>query len=165
MDIRIALALMIAVCMIGLMVSWARGQDHGDGHDNQPTDYAALELFISRWTDQAQGGHGQWQFQVQDTPLVVLADQQHNRMRIISPIVDARDLDEEQLRKMMQANFDRALDARYAIWRDQVWAVFVHPLAELSETEFHDALKQVVQLRHNYGGSYSSSGLQFGGDQ
>ena len=162
MDIRIALVLVMAVGLIGLMASWARSEDN---LNNGPTDYGSLDRFIGQWSDHAEGGHGQWTFQVEDTPLIVLADEQHNRMRIISPIVDARDLDEPQLRKMMQANFDRALDARYAIWRDQVWAAFVHPLGELSEKEFHDAVQQVIQLRHNYGGSYSSSGLQFGGDE
>jgi len=166
MDIRIALLLVLAVCMTSSMVSWARGQDTpNDAPDQALTDYASLDRFIRRWSDHTQGGQGQWTFQVEQTPLIVLADQQHNRMRIISPIADARDLDESQLRKMMQANFDRALDARYAIWKDQVWAAFVHPMAELSEKEFHDAVGQVIQLRHNYGGSYSSTDLKFGGNE
>lgn len=161
MDMRIVLLLMIAVWMASPMVSWVRGEDTPG---ETPTDYASLERFIDRWSDHTQGGQGQWTFQAEQTPLIVLADQPHNRMRIISPIADARDLDEAQLRKMMPANFDRALDARYAIWKNQVWAAFVHPLAELSEKEFHDAVKQVIQLRRNYGGSYSSSELQFGGE-
>ena len=62
------------------------------------------------------------------------------------------------------ANFDRALDAKYAISRGYLWAVFVHPLRELSEPQLCDAVHQVATLAENYGGTYSSSDLVFGNE-
>jgi len=36
----------------------------------------------------------------------------------------------------MQANFDSALDARYAIAKGKLWSAFIHPLSELNEEQF-----------------------------
>lgn len=56
-------------------------------------------------------------------------------MRIIMPIGDADEIDKESLLRMMQANFDSALDARYAIAQGSLWGVFIHPLGSLIERQ------------------------------
>jgi hypothetical protein len=66
---------------------------------------------------------------------------------------------------LLGANFDRALDARYASGRGYLWSVFLHPLSSLTDSEFLDGVEQVVTLARNYGTSYASSNLLFQGGQ
>jgi hypothetical protein len=62
----------------------------------------------------------------------------------------------------MEANFLTALDARYAVFKGIVWAVFIYPLNSLLEKDFVSALDQVTTLTKTTGTTYSSSELQFG---
>ena len=65
---------------------------------------------------------------------------------------------------MLEANFDKALDPKYSIYKGVVWSAFTHPLSELTVEQFKDALKQVVRLADNFGGSFTSTDFVFGGD-
>lgn len=94
---------------------------------------------------------------------MVIANQEHNRMRVIAPAADADQVTPEVLRRMMEANFTSALDVRYAMFQGVVWAAFLHPLDSLTERELRSALSQVVTLVKTTGITYSSSGLKFGG--
>ena len=62
----------------------------------------------------------------------------------------------------MEANFDRALDTRYALSGDHLWSAFIHPLDELRETQFVDGMNQVATLAANYGTTFTSTDLLFG---
>ena len=64
--------------------------------------------------------------------------------------------------RLMQANFDSALDARYAIAQDTLWGVFIHSLSELSDDEFLTALGETVNIVLTYGTTYSSGLMIFG---
>ncbi|MEL6766195.1 MAG: hypothetical protein AAFP17_03375 [Pseudomonadota bacterium] len=103
------------------------------------------------------------QFTIRETVLLFVSDPTHNRMRLMTPIRLAEGLTEEELIRMSQANFDSALDARYAIARGTLWSVFIHPLRELEERQFIAAIGQVVNAATSYGSSYSSGLLSFGG--
>ena len=65
--------------------------------------------------------------------------------------------------RIMQANFDSALDARYAIAQGKLWGTFIHPLSELSDLEFLIALGETANIVLSYGTSYSSGMFMFGG--
>lgn len=84
-------------------------------------------------------------------------------MRIMIPIGPAEDIPREELLRLMQANFDSALDARYAIANGQLWGTFIHPLSELSDEQFLVGLGQTANVVLSYGTSYSSGLLIFGG--
>jgi hypothetical protein len=56
-----------------------------------------------------------WQFEIGKRQVIVITDPIAERMRIMVPIGDAGLLSEELLTRLMQANFDSALDARYAV--------------------------------------------------
>ena len=107
---------------------------------------------------------GFWKFEYDGQLVFVITDESHNRMRIICPIVEAGEVSQKEWMTMMSANFDRALDARYCINNETLWSAFIHPLEELASHQFRDALKQVVTLASNFGTSYSSGNLVFGGD-
>jgi len=69
----------------------------------------------------------------------------------------------EDLTRIMQANFDSALDARYAIAKDILWSTFIHPLSTLHDRQLIEAIGQTVNLARTYGSSYSSGLLLVGG--
>ena len=83
----------------------------------------------------------------------------------MTPVVEESALSSEDLRALLAANFDRALDARYAVARGYLWSVFLHPLTTLTDAQFLDGVEQVVNLAQNYGTSYTSSDLVFQGGQ
>lgn len=106
---------------------------------------------------------GFWKFDVGNRIVFVITDETHNRMRIMSPVVDLESITDELQKVLLEANFDRALDARYCVNNETVWSAFLHPLAELGDQQFQDALSQVVTLAENFGTTFTSSDLVFGG--
>lgn len=104
----------------------------------------------------------QWQFQFQGRSIIVVANEQHNRMRVVAPITRVQELSSDQFVKMMIANYHSALDARYAINQEGVVvAVFLHPLTSLQQPDFRSALQQVANLAETFGTDYSSGELYF----
>lgn len=104
-----------------------------------------------------------WQFKLGARQVIVITDPVAERMRIMVPIGDAGLLSPELLTRLMQANFDSALDARYAIANDILWGTFIHPLTSLDEKGFVSGLAQAVAVADNFGGSFSSGAVVFGG--
>ena len=124
-----------------------------------------LAVLIKRLDPQARGEQGYWQFTVEKHPVTVITDAKADRMRVIVPIAPTDKLERDVLFRLMQANFDSALDARYAIAKGVVWGTYIHPLAVLEEKEFISGVGQVVNLALTFGTSYSSGALIFqGGD-
>jgi len=106
---------------------------------------------------------GFWKFEIDESLVLVITDESHNRMRIISPVLELDSMPDEQWKVLMSANFDRALDARYCVNGDMLWSAFIHPLEQLHANQFLNGLQQVVTLAKNYGTSYSSGDLAFNG--
>ena len=106
---------------------------------------------------------GFWKFEFQEMLVFVMTDESHNRMRIISPVLELDSIPDELWKVLMSANFDRALDARYCVNDDMLWSAFIHPLEQLHTSQFLDGLQQVVTLAKNYGTSYSSGDVVFNG--
>ena len=99
---------------------------------------------------------GFWKFKIGEALVFVITDESHNRMRIMSPIVDIASISQDEWLVLMSANFDRALDARFCVNDNVLWSAFIHPLQELEPQQFLNALDQVVTLAGNYGTTYSS---------
>lgn len=104
------------------------------------------------------------QFMYKDRPLICVYDENANRMRIISPIAETKDIEEEQLLNMLVANFHSALDVKYALSDEVIWSVFIHPLKELANHQVLDAIDQVYAASVTFGTSYSSTTLVFPGN-
>ncbi len=122
-----------------------------------------LQALIEEIAEDIEGRSGYWRFTLQDYPTSVITDEKADRMRIIVPVAEIKDIDAALLTRLMQANFDSALDARYAIARGILWSAYIHPLSELTEHQFIDGLAQTVNLAATYGTTYSSGALIFGG--
>ena len=84
-------------------------------------------------------------------------------MRIMIPVSDADDLPKDVLYRMLQANFESALDARYAVAQGLVWVAYIHPLSPLTEGQLLLALAQTYNAAETFGTSYSGGLFQFGG--
>jgi len=74
-------------------------------------DNQRLQSLIQGIADNVEGQAGYWRFSLHDYPVTVIADEKAGRMRIIVPIAKIKELDTSQLVRLMQANFDSALDA------------------------------------------------------
>ena len=124
-----------------------------------------LEKIFYVVSDSLQGSAGNWQMVIEGTLLMCITDENHNRMRIISPIIEEDRLSNEEKQKLLEANFHSALDARYAISDGYLWSAFIHPLRELTKDQVMDALSQVYTAALTFGTTYNSSGLTFPGNE
>lgn len=103
-----------------------------------------------------------WLFRIADLDAIVVYDVAADRMRIVIPVGPTDMMEKDELLRIMQANFDSALDARYAIARGMLWGVFIHPLSPLTDEEFLVGLAQTVNVVKSYGTSYSSGLFIYG---
>lgn len=120
-----------------------------------------LEKIIYVVADSLRGETGNWQFMIKNRILICVTDENNNRMRIMSPIIEQKKLAYKDMLKLMEANFHTALDVKYAISEDILWSVFIHPLKELNKDEVLSAINQVYEATVTYGTTYSSTGLTF----
>ena len=128
----------------------------------QPMNNNRLDELIRQITPDVVGQLGNWQFLINKRDILVITDESHNRMRIMTPVATQDQLNEADLTRLLEANFSSALDAKYALRDQTLWSVFTHPLGELSEEQFLDCAAQVANLANNFGVSYASSNLFFG---
>jgi len=122
-----------------------------------------MDELIRRVAPEAVRDDGTWEFDLEGHPVQIITHEPMDRMRIIVPIAESKGMTARMFERILQANFDSALDARYAIARGIIWGAFIHPLKALEDDEFLSGLAQTVTLRATYGRSFSSGALVFGG--
>jgi hypothetical protein len=118
-----------------------------------------LETILQSEATDIQTQEGMWQFTLENRTMVVLVNEENDRMRIVTPIISVDRLTSQQVQNILIANYHTTLDARYAITNDILVSVFTHPLSSLQENDFRSALYQVVRLAANFGTTYSSDDL------
>ncbi len=128
---------------------------------SQNMNNSDLEKIIYVVADSLRGDTGNWQFMIKDRILVCITDEENNRMRIMSPIIEQKELAFQDLLKLLEANFHTALDVKYAISDEVLWSIFIHPLKELDKDEVLSAINQVYAAAVTYGTTYNSTGLVF----
>ncbi|UWQ90927.1 hypothetical protein K3727_19630 [Rhodobacteraceae bacterium M382] len=128
-----------------------------------PMSYERLGKIIFALDPEAQPQGTGFRLTIADVGVLVVTDTRADRMRAMVPIRDAAGISAQELMRMMQANFDSALDARYAVANGTLWAVFIHPLSPLEKNELILGLGQAVNVAKTYGTLYSGGGVQFGG--
>ena len=128
-----------------------------------PMTYERLGKIIFALDPEAQPSGPGFLLTVSDVPVVIITDASADRMRAMVRIRSAEDLTPEDMRRMMQANFDSALDARYAVANGTLWATFIHPLSPLKKDQLISGLGQTVNVARTYGTLYSGGGVQYGG--
>ncbi|GMN11859.1 hypothetical protein MTsPCn9_11730 [Croceitalea sp. MTPC9] len=131
---------------------------------SQEMNADSLLEILEEQSDTLKVNGNSYQFLVNDAVLICVFDENANRMRIISPIVEREKIGEEELLNALVANFHSALDVKYALSDEIIWSVFIHPLKELSKEQVIDAVKQVYTAAKTFGDSYSSTNLVFPGN-
>ena len=98
-------------------------------------------------------GPGMWRVSIDKVLVMVLAED--DRIRILAPIFALGQLDEEPgvrnalMMRLLQSNFERAVDARYAVYGGIVFATVTHPRLTLHADDLDGFLEQVVNLHKN----------------
>ena len=123
-----------------------------------------LGEIITQSADSITTNGNSWNFNFKDRVLICIADKEANRMRIISPIAERKQLNNELILNSLVANFHTALDVKYAISDEILWSVFTHPLKELSIQQVEDAISQVYYANITFGSTFSSTTLSFPGN-
>lgn len=123
-----------------------------------------LTKIIEQEADTLSIKNNQIQFKLNNGLLICIFDENANRMRIISPIIERQKLTEDELLNALVANFHSVLDVKYALSDEIIWSVYTHPLKELTEGQVIDAIQQVYAAAITFGNSYSSTNLIFPGN-
>lgn len=133
------------------------------------TETPEPEMTLARMTEilvaidpDTQVKGGSLELTIDDVPVLVITDPLADRMRAMVPIRAADGLEIEELMRLMQANFDTALDARYAVAHGRLWGVFIHPLSPLKKDQLLSGLAQTVGVALTYGTLYSGGAVHFG---
>lgn len=130
----------------------------------QDMDLKSLKLALAQRAVVVAENGPSVEYDLDGVHIYLIADESANRMRLVAGIVEESKVDANDLKKMMEANFDRALDAKYALSNGVLWSVYAHPLKELERDQLVDALYQVKNLVNNYGTTYNSTDFIFGSD-
>lgn len=125
-------------------------------------DLDRMEAILTALDPETERAGAAFRFTIEDVPVLIVTDPRADRMRAMVPIRSAEGLSDADLTRMMQANFDSALDARYAIAEGRVWAVFIHPLRALRPEQLISGIGQTVNVATSYGTAFTSGVTQFG---
>lgn len=123
---------------------------------------AKLAALLVKIDEAAERDGNMVSFKVKDRELMLVFDENADRMRIMTPVAPAGSVSEDVYKRMLQANYDAVLDPRYAVANDLIWAVFIHPLGSLTEQDFVSGVVQTVTAAETFGSSYSSGAFVFG---
>ena len=85
-----------------------------------------------------------WQIETDDNRLLVIST--GDWLRIMAPVMPIAEA-QPFLAKMLEANFDRTQEARYAFYEDVVWALVQCDFEHLTPPLFEQAIDTVLTLR------------------
>ncbi|MGL5083391.1 MAG: hypothetical protein ACRC8A_18075 [Microcoleaceae cyanobacterium] len=86
-----------------------------------------------------------WQVETSEFRLLVLLSEDQSWLRILVPITPIQDA-QEILDRLLEENFDRTLEARYATHQGVIWGVFQHTMESLTSTDFLQAISNLIAL-------------------
>jgi hypothetical protein len=121
-----------------------------------------LQSWVEDSFPEAQGKAGNWIIDDGELTVQILADPNFGRMRIIISLNKISEVDPSIYSRLLQANFESTLDARYAISNGYIWSVFIHPLESLNEDLLDSGYLQTLTAAQTFGTSYTSGVASFG---
>jgi len=121
-----------------------------------------LENTVKKLANKSEGSQGFVKFKYNKLTMYLISDVKHDRMRIITPVSNYEDLTELQIFKVLESNFHKSLDARYAISKGILYSAYIHPLSTLTIKQIQSAVSQVSNLSITFGKQYSSGVLTYG---
>ena len=121
----------------------------------------AMENIVKEMAQKSKGKQGFVEFSYRNVKMYLISDAKHNRMRIISPIVKYKDMLPHDIESVLESNFHKSLDARYAISKGVLYSAYIHPLSALRKYEITSAVNQVANLVLSFGKEYTSGTLTY----
>lgn len=162
--------LLASLALAAFALTPAYAQDVEDPTDSEEVQAIEPPMTIDRLAEivfaldpNAQSQGASFQMIINEIPLVIITDPIADRMRVMTPVTRVGSLSGEQLMRVMQANFDTALDARYAIAQGTLWSTYIHPLSPLEKDQFISGLGQTVNLAQTFGTLYTGGAQSFAG--
>ena len=128
----------------------------------EPMTQARMEQIFGDQVDAIEGPPGAIRTIVDEVEIYLISDPTNDRMRLLARVADVNRVDPRIVNVLLQANFYRTLDARYAVSEGIVFSAYLHPISTLSRAELISGFDQVLALAKNFGTTYSSGKLDFG---
>lgn len=89
---------------------------------------------------------GQWQLDGEGWRLLVLTDPERDWLRAMIPVMP-EDAALSLATQLLEANFDRTREARFAIQEGVLWVVYQHRLSTVAPVDLRQAIDQLLALR------------------
>ncbi len=86
-----------------------------------------------------------WQIKNSQIHLLVILSENHNWLRLLSPIATA-DQAQSLLPQLLADNFDTTQEVRYALNQNVLWGVFHHRLESLTTEDLESAISALISL-------------------
>ena len=86
-----------------------------------------------------------WQVEKDGWRLLIILSADQTWLRLLVPIVAAQEA-QPYLEQLLEANFDRTQEVRYALSQGVLWGVFQHNCASLAIEDFKNAIARLVSL-------------------
>lgn len=154
-------AALVIILMTSLLL-FAQSSDSTDAEALQPMSLERMKQVLLALDPGTESDGSRFLLAIEDVRIMVITDTTSDRMRVMTPIRPYEEVSADEMTRMMQANFDSALDARYAIAQGMLWGVYIHPFSPLQKNQLISGIGQVVNLVRTYGSVYSGGGLSFG---
>jgi hypothetical protein len=87
-----------------------------------------------------------WQVDTEQLRLLAILSEDKSWLRLLLPIAPANEA-QSFLEEILEANFDRTLAVRYALYENVLWGVFHHSLATLRAEDLQGAIAHLLLLK------------------
>ncbi|NJN48881.1 MAG: hypothetical protein HC805_02625 [Alkalinema sp. RL_2_19] len=88
---------------------------------------------------------GSYQIETEGFRMLVLLSPEQDWLRVLLPVAPAIEA-MPFMEELLEANFDRTLETRYALHQDLLWVTFQHCLEGLTEHDLNLAVHRLVEL-------------------
>ncbi|MHC5028226.1 MAG: hypothetical protein ACYTGR_15850 [Planctomycetota bacterium] len=127
-----------------------------------PFNSAQLDVLLRRLLPDVQGEPGRWAARIDsDIEVYIVADEVGDRMRIMVPVARVDRSEVDLLWVLLLANYDRALDAKYAVYENLVWATWSRRLSWSDAVEVEAAITDVICLARNTGSTFATGDVVY----
>ena len=127
-----------------------------EGDESAVMDMDMMESVIAKIDPDYEREGSVLVFTYSKLEVTLVTDATADRMRIVIPIAETAGMNVEVLQRLMQANFDSALDARYAIGQGILWSTFLHRMSSLTVEDFLSGIGQSINIVNTFGTTFTS---------
>lgn len=86
-----------------------------------------------------------WQVKTDQMHLLVILSEDHSWLRLLTPIASANEA-QSLLPQLLEDNFDKTQEVRYALGQNVLWGVYHHRLESLTREDLSNAIASLFAL-------------------